>query len=84
MQPQTELKSARRGSRLRPSNKSTVLFALATFFLVIHVVKCSAIREEEESADDNRFSQSNGELSCIVESLPLIESESCDRFRCLS
>lgn len=62
MQPQTELKSARRGSHSRPSTKSTVLFALATLFLVIHVVKCSTIREEEESADDNRFPQTNGEL----------------------
>lgn len=63
MKQQTELKSVRYGiSSTRPSTKSTVLFALATFFLVIQVVKSSAIHEEEFS-DDNRNldNNSNGE-----------------------
>ena len=62
MKRQTELKSVRYGINSRPSTKSTVLFALATFFLVIHVVKSSAIHEEEFSSDNrNLDNNSNGE-----------------------
>lgn len=62
MKRQTELKSVRYGINSRPSTKSTVLFTLATFFLVIHVVKSSAIYEEEFSSDNrNLDNNSNGE-----------------------
>lgn len=63
MKQQTELKSVRYGKSSRPSTKSTVLFALATIFLVIHVVKSSSILQEEEFAVDNRNSNANGELN---------------------
>lgn len=62
MKQQTELKSVRYGKSSRPSTKSTVLFALATFFIVIHVVKSSTI-QEEEFAVDNRNPNANGELN---------------------
>lgn len=65
MKRQTELKSVRYGISSRPSTKSTVLFALATFFLVIQLVKSSAIHVEEKFPDDNRNldNNSNGKLS---------------------
>lgn len=95
MKQQTELKNVRYGSSFRPSTKSTVLFALATFFLVIHVVKSSSIQEEEFSNDNgNLNSHSDGELNfyrCFTSPsftnnyfLTNIESESCDHFRRLS
>lgn len=64
MERRTELKSVRYGSSSKPSTKSTVLYLLATFFLVIHAVKSSAIRDDE-STDDNRNldNNSNGELN---------------------
>lgn len=65
MKRQSELKSVRYGISTRPSTKSTVLFALATFLLVIHAVKSSAIHEESEF-DNNRNSNDNnpnGELN---------------------
>lgn len=67
MKRQSELKSSRYGISFRPSTKSTVLFALATFLLVIHAVKSSAIHEEAELADNNRNSNdnSNGELNLL-------------------
>jgi hypothetical protein len=82
MKRQTELKSVRYGISFRPSTKSTVLFALATFLLVIHVVKSSS-EEEFRNLDSN----SNGEF----ELLPLrfsnyfvdfTESESCATISC--
>lgn len=57
MKRQTELKS---GMSFKPSTKSTVLFALATFLLVIQVVKSSA-EEEFRNLDNN----SNGELNFL-------------------
>lgn len=66
MERRTELKSVRYGSSSKPSTKSIVLY-LATFFLVIHVVKSSAIRDDEFT-DDNRNldNRSNGELNFTV------------------
>ena len=61
MKQQTELKSVRYGSSFRPSTKSTVLFALATFLLVIHEVKSSS-EEEFRNLDNN----SNGEFKNIT------------------
>jgi hypothetical protein len=68
MKRQTVLKSVRYGINFKPSTKSTVLFALATLFLVIHVVKSSTIHEEEDSSDNNRNSNSNadGELNLFT------------------
>lgn len=60
MKRQTELKSVRNGISFRPSTKSTVLFALATFFLVIHIVK-STPEEEYRNLDNN----SNGEFELL-------------------
>jgi hypothetical protein len=87
MKRQTVVKSVRYGINFKPSTKSTVLFALATLFLVIHVVKSSALPDEEDSSDNNRNFNSNadGELSSFYRFLfpfsvvPLIvfESESC-------
>lgn len=65
MKRQTESKSVRYGISFRPSTKSTVLFALTTFFLVIQVVKSSTTVDGDEFTDDirNLNSYSNGELN---------------------
>lgn len=65
MKRQTVLKSVRYGINFKPSTKSTVLLALATLFLVIHVVKSSSLHEEEDFSDNNRNPNSNadGELN---------------------
>jgi hypothetical protein len=83
MKQQTELKSVRYGFSFRPSTKSTVLFALATFLLVIHVVKSSA-EEEFRNLDSN----SNGELNfyCLFRAIIFFvftESESCATISCV-
>lgn len=53
MKRQTTFKSVRYGINSRPSTKSTVLFALATFFVVIQLVKSSTVREEDDFSDNN-------------------------------
>lgn len=82
MKRQTELKSVRYGISFRPSTKSTVLFALATFLLVIHVVK-SSTEEEFRNLDNN----SNGELNfyrCFWQLFCVFtESESCVTISCV-
>lgn len=64
MKQPTELK---RSLSSKPSTKSTVLYVLATFALVIQVVKSSTIREEAELADDirNLNDNTNGELNLL-------------------
>lgn len=81
MKPQAMLKSVRYGTGSRPSIKSTVLFALATFFLVIHVVKSSTIHEEEEEfTDDNRNlnNNPNGESNFLPLTFPKRNNESVE------
>lgn len=66
MKRPTELKSVRYGKCSKPSTKSTVLYVLATFLIVIQVVNSSTIREEgnsSEGEDGNRNLNSNGELN---------------------
>lgn len=60
MKRPTELKNVRYGMSFKPSTKSTVLLALATFLLVIQVVKSSS-EEEFRNLDNN----SNGELNFL-------------------
>lgn len=65
MKQQTELKKVRYGSSSKLLTKSIVLY-FATFLLLIHVVKSSAIRDEE-ATDDHRNAgnseRANGELN---------------------
>lgn len=95
MKQQTELKSVRYGISFRPSTKSTVLFALATFSLVIQVVKSSSVHDDEFNDDiRNLGSATNGKLNFFPLLLPIysfikisnkttLKAKVCDHFLCL-